>query len=195
MDVVSSALRTRHATETRREQQILDTVLDMLAETGYEGLRLDTLARRARVSKATLYGRWGGKKELVLDAVRYAVRPIDDIDTGDLRADLIAIGRSVDHSKQRSAGFMLAIGHTATVDPDFARLVQQNLGAPVIAATDRAIRAAVDRGEINPAATELHYIADVLPSLALGRKVFGVPGPVNIEEIVDTIVLPALRNA
>ncbi|MGE2735400.1 TetR/AcrR family transcriptional regulator [Mycolicibacterium vaccae] len=195
MEAVSPALRTRHATETRREQQILDTVLDMLAESGYEGLRLDTLARRARVSKATLYGRWGGKKELVLDAIRYAVRPIDDVDTGDLRSDLIAIGRAVDHSKQRSAGFMLAIGHTATIDGDFAELVQENLGAPVIAATRKAIAAAVDRGELRPGATELRYIVDVLPSLALGRRVFGVRRPVDVEEIVDTIVLPALRNA
>ena len=195
MEVVSAALRSRHAGEAQREHEILDTVLDMLAESGYEGLRLDTLARRARVSKATLYGRWGGKKQLVLDAIRYAVRPIDDIDTGDLRSDLIAIGRAVGHSKQRSAGFMLAIGHTATVDPDFARLVQEHLGAPVIPATHKALRAAVDRGEIDPRATRLRYVADILPSIALGRKVFGVAGTVDVEEIVDTIVLPALRNA
>lgn len=195
MDAVSSALSARHTAEARREQEILDVVLDMLAESGYEGLRLDALARRAHASKATIYGRWGGKKALVLDAIRYAVRPVGDIDTGELRADLIAIGRAVDHSRKRSAGFMLAIGHTATVDPDFARSVQENLGAPVIAATRKAIGAAVDRGEINPTAADLEYIADVLPSLALGRRMFGVPSRVDVEAIVDTIVLPALRNA
>ena len=194
-DPVSTALQTRHTTEVNREFEILDIVLDMLSESGYEGLRLDALARRAHASKATLYSRWGGKKGLVLDALRYAVTPIGGVDTGELRADLIAIGRAVDHSKKRSDGFMLAIGHTATVDPDFARAVQENLGGPVIAATRRAVKAAVDRGEISPAATSLGYIADILPSLALGRRVFGVRGRIDVEEIVDTIVLPALRNA
>jgi AcrR family transcriptional regulator len=178
-----------------RDAEILDAVLDMLSAGGYEGLSMDALARRVHASKATLYGRWGGKKALVLAAIRYAVHRVGDIDHGDLRADLIEIGRAVDHSKHRSAGFMLAIGHTATLDPEFAKAVQENLGGPVIAATRRAIRAAVGRGELNPAAEQLRYIADILPSVALGRRVFGVRGRVDVEEIVDTIVLPALRNA
>ncbi|BBZ35092.1 TetR/AcrR family transcriptional regulator [Mycolicibacterium confluentis] len=178
-----------------REAEILEAVLDMLSAGGYEGLSMEALAKRVHASKATLYGSWGGKKALVLAAIRYAVHPVGEIDHGDLRADLIAIGRAVDHSKQRSAGFMLAIGHTATMDPEFAKAVQENLGGPVIAATRRAIRAAVARGELNPAAEKLRYVADILPSLAMGRRVFGVKGRLDVEEIVDTIVLPALRNA
>lgn len=178
-----------------RDQEILEAVLDMLAAGGYEGLSMDALAKRVRASKATLYGRWGGKRALVLAAIRYAVQPVGDIDHGDLRADLIAIGRAVDHSKQRSAGFMLAVGHAATLDPEFAEAVQENLGGPVIAATRKAIRNAVARGELSPAAEKLRYVADVLPSIALGRRVFGVRGRIDVEEIVDTIVLPALRSA
>jgi AcrR family transcriptional regulator len=178
-----------------RERQILDVVIDLLSETGYEGLSLDALARRARASKATLYGRWGGKKPLVLAAVRLVISPVEEVDTGDLRDDLLAIGHVVELTKARAAGFMLAIAHAAINDPEFAHSIEENLAAPYRIAMRKAIDNAINRGDLHPGARDLTYAADILPAIALSRRVFTSTDLINVEEVVDTIVLPALKNA
>ena len=53
-----------------RESAICDAALELLAEVGYDRMSMDAVAARARASKATIYRRWPGKRELVLDAVR-----------------------------------------------------------------------------------------------------------------------------
>src|SRR3989337_1831183 len=52
-----------------RDPEILEVALDVLAETGYDGMTIDTVATRAKAGKATLYRRWPSKADLVLDAV------------------------------------------------------------------------------------------------------------------------------
>lgn len=195
MNAVSPALRKRHTAESQRERQILDVAIDLLCETGYEGMSLDALARRARTSKATLYGRWGGKKQLVLDVIRMVISPAEDVDAGDLRGDLLAIGHTVDMSKTRAAGLMLAIAHVTTNDREFARAVEENLAAPYRAVMRTAIDNAIDRGELRPGARDLTYVADILPAIALNRRVFGSTEQIDVEQVIDTIVLPALKNA
>jgi AcrR family transcriptional regulator len=195
VDAVSPALRERHAAESLRERQILDVAVDLLCEAGYAGMTLDALARRARTSKATLYGRWGGKKQLVLDVIRLVIRPVEGVDTGDLRGDLLAIGHTVDMSRTRAPRLLLALAHVAAKDPEFARSVDENLAAPYRAAMRTAIDKAISRGELRPGARDLSYVADIVPAIALGRRVFGSAEQIDVEEVVDTIVLPLLRNA
>src|SRR3954452_15398565 len=78
-----------------RDAEILDAALDVLAETGYDGMTVDMVAARAKAGKATLYRRWPSKPDLVLDAV--ACMKANDVDltalpdTGTLRGDLVAM--------------------------------------------------------------------------------------------------------
>src|SRR3954468_4364669 len=80
-----------------RDAEILDAAIDVLAETGYDGMTVDMVAARAKAGKATLYRRWPSKPDLVLDAVACLKR--DDLnlaalpDTGSLRGDLVAMIR------------------------------------------------------------------------------------------------------
>jgi AcrR family transcriptional regulator len=67
---------------------LLTATLDLAAEVGISRLSMDELAERAGVSKGTIYRRWSSKEELVIDALRSAMRPLDDVDTGALRTDL-----------------------------------------------------------------------------------------------------------
>ena len=158
-------------------------------------MSLDALARRARTSKATIYGRWGGKKQLVLDVIRLVISPVEEIDTGDLRGDLMAIGHTVDMAKTRAVGLMLAIAHVAPNDPDFARSVEENLATPYRAAMRTAIENAIDKGELRPGARDLTYVADILPAIALNARLFSSIEQVDVEQVIDTIVLPVLKNA
>ena len=52
----------------RRDAAICDATLALLAEVGYDRMSMDAVAARAKASKATIYRRWPGKQELVLDA-------------------------------------------------------------------------------------------------------------------------------
>ncbi|MET9129664.1 TetR-like C-terminal domain-containing protein [Streptomyces antibioticus] len=101
----------------------------------------------------------------------------------------------VELAKARAAGFMLAIAHAAINDPEFAHSLEENVAAPYRAAMRKAIDNAIGRGELRPGARDLTYAADILPAIALSRRVFTSTDLTNVEEVVDTIVLPALRNA
>ena len=74
------------------DQRILDAALDMLAEGGYAGFRLDALAARAGVAKTTILRRWPSKAAVAAAAVeRLALQTIDVPESGTLRGDLHAL--------------------------------------------------------------------------------------------------------
>ena len=78
-----------------RDAAICDAALALLVEVGYDRMSMDAVAARARASKATIYRRWPGKQELVLDAVRSRGAGLTVAeDTGCLRGDLVATYRS-----------------------------------------------------------------------------------------------------
>jgi TetR/AcrR family transcriptional regulator of autoinduction and epiphytic fitness len=53
----------------RSRTAILEATLDELAACGYGALTIESVARRAGASKATVYRHWTGKLDLVADAV------------------------------------------------------------------------------------------------------------------------------
>jgi AcrR family transcriptional regulator len=70
------------------DQNVLAAALELAGEVGVVKMSMDDLAERAGVSKATVYRRWSSKEALILDALRSAINPIQDVDTGVLRRDL-----------------------------------------------------------------------------------------------------------
>ncbi len=71
------------------DSAILTATIELAGEVGINGMSMDDVADRAGVSKTTIYRRWPNKEALVLDALGSAMRPLDDVDTGDLRDDLV----------------------------------------------------------------------------------------------------------
>lgn len=55
--------------EQRANRAIIDATLELFAEDGYHALSMEAVATKAEVSKATIYRRWAGKRELVIDAL------------------------------------------------------------------------------------------------------------------------------
>lgn len=51
-----------------RNEVILETTLELLAESGYDLLTIEAVAIKAKVGKGTIYRRWSSKMELVVDA-------------------------------------------------------------------------------------------------------------------------------
>jgi AcrR family transcriptional regulator len=178
----------------RREQEILRVTYELLAEVGYEGLRLDAVANRARASKATLYRHWPGKAQLVADAVRLCRAAERECpDTGSLRGDLVALMEIMAASMKSEdgplfAGLVMAMLH----DPEFAaemRGLQESKQN-----TANAIRArAVARGELTPD-SDPNLIDEIAPALMF-MQCFARGEPLDerfISHLVDDILMPVL---
>lgn len=73
------------------DRAILDAARELLIDEGYAGFRLEHVAARAKVAKATLYRRWRSKEALALGLLMELVAPhLSIAATGDTRAELIA---------------------------------------------------------------------------------------------------------
>ncbi|MEU6554697.1 TetR/AcrR family transcriptional regulator [Streptomyces sp. NPDC046915] len=67
---------------------ILAATREALVELGWSRLTLGDVAMRAGVAKTTLYRRWAGKNELVVDAVAELFDELELPDRGSLAADI-----------------------------------------------------------------------------------------------------------
>lgn len=77
------------------DRRILDAAVATFAEMGWSGFSVESVARRARVGKASVYLRWEHREDLLTEAVASAFVPIGAIDTGSLRDDLAALARTL----------------------------------------------------------------------------------------------------
>ena len=80
------------------EQAIVDATLDLLSDVGFQALSIEAIADKAGVAKTTVYRRWPGKDELVLDALSRLKGPIRTPPGDDVRADLIFL---LEHVRQQ----------------------------------------------------------------------------------------------
>ena len=75
----------------RVHRAILDATRELLVAGGFAGLRLEHVAARAGVGKATIYRRWSSKEALALELLMELAAPhIAVRETGDTRGELLA---------------------------------------------------------------------------------------------------------
>ena len=132
------------------DASIVRATLEVLLEDGYSGLTMEQVRSRAGVGKATLYRRYGSKQELVTEAIRHLNQPIDRPDTGSVRADILAVARSVLAGAQRVgfASFVPRLLADAGGDPEMHAIFYDNLVAPRRAVMGDVLRRGVERGEL-----------------------------------------------
>ena len=177
---------------------VVEAVLAELAANGYGGLTVDAVAARARVSKASLYRRWPGKRDLVLAAVQAAVPDPDALpDTGSLRGDLLAFFRAAaDHLDGPAGSALRGVLGDALGDPGSAA---ELYGARHRRRSTEQLRfllqRAVARGEVAPARLALVGTRALEAGPAVVRQHHLWEGRVDdrlCEEVVDEVVLPLL---
>ncbi|WP_241251770.1 TetR/AcrR family transcriptional regulator [Candidatus Protofrankia californiensis] len=181
-----------------REQAILRAALELLTEVGYERMSMVAVAARARASKATIYRRWAGKDELVVEAIRrQAVDDIVCVDTGNLRGDLVDIIRQKvkrlsEGGAALMAGVVLAMRESVALAA--ALRVQMIEDRRDIAAL--IVQRAFDRGEpCSPTAADVFN--ELVPAMVFSRLL--VTGEALddafIQHMVDDILLPLMTSA
>jgi AcrR family transcriptional regulator len=181
-----------------REAELLVAAVDVLREVSYDELSMDMVAARARCSKATLYRLWPGKPQLVAAAL-YATRPMkpEEIDTGTLRGDLLAIAQLLGPSGEKDVPLFAALGHAVLTDENLADAVRQTLVEPWFADLTAVVGRAVERGELSRRPSATDFLPQILLSVMLTRPMFeGVPADADyLTRCVDHALLPALLHS
>jgi AcrR family transcriptional regulator len=171
---------------------ILDAALALLAEQGYGGLRMEGVAAKAGVAKATVYRRWPDKLSLAIAAIS-SLPELPPVDTGSLLSDLRALRAALValFKTTRLAGVVPALAVERMRRTSAAAKIDTLIQAryqPWIAAIERAIA----RGELP--SSDPRLIADLLAGVLM-QRVFFTGGRVDEHswETVMAIVINGIR--
>jgi AcrR family transcriptional regulator len=158
--------------EARRA--ILAATLELAAEHGPRGIRMEAIAKKAGVSKETLYRWWRSKAEVVLEAL--ADRGDETIpvpDTGSLPKDLRMFLRATVASADPTVARLLrALAAEAASDPAMAQLIRERFVDRRRAALGTILDRAARRGEIGRADAALAL--DLVYGSLWYRLIFGI---------------------
>ena len=182
--------------ESERERAILRATYDLLGEVGYQGLRVDAVAARARASKATLYRHWPTKAGLVADSIRVCKGAEEALpDTGDLRTDLLtwftALADTVSGEEGPLLSGLIMAMHR---DPELAAELR-SMHSSKKPAAELICKRAASRGEL-PGTYRAELIDEIVPPLLFMHH-FAHGEPLDaafLAHVVDDIILPLLRR-
>jgi AcrR family transcriptional regulator len=179
------------------EEAILRAAAEELTESGYPGLTMDRVAKRAGTNKNAIYRRWPDRLALGIAAYRQLATTIRPPDTGDLREDALELLRRANRHWSSPLGAVLRdLMAAAGGAPHLvARLPEQHTDA-MTAVWLTVLGRAVDRGE---APTEALHPRVATVAIVLLRNEFvtrGVPTAPDevLVDIVDQVYLPLVRS-
>ncbi|QXC63098.1 TetR/AcrR family transcriptional regulator [Aquihabitans sp. G128] len=158
--------------DARADEAIVNAVLELLVEVGFGGLTVDAVAHRAGVGKATIYRRWNGKEQLVLDALSTERQNLAVPDTGSVRQDLWAMYEPMTGpvAQQATVRLLPALAAEAAVNPDLAEQLQAFV-SDSRARARTVLRRGQERGEVR-ADADLELCIDLLTGSLIYRMVF-----------------------
>ncbi|MEU8954611.1 TetR/AcrR family transcriptional regulator [Streptomyces sp. NPDC048518] len=164
--------RPRSATA---DAAILEATRQGLVELGWSKLTLGAVATRAGVAKTTLYRRWAGKSELVVDAVAELFDQLELPDRGSLAADIegvvLQFAALLGRPETKTA-LMAVVAESTTDEPLRARI-----RASIVDRQKRLVLAgrkrAQERGELpaEPDAVSAGRTADLIFDVIAGAVV------------------------
>ena len=190
-----------------RPDEIIDAALEVFSEKGFAAAKLDDIARRAGISKATLYLYFDTKEEIFRAEARTAVASLlkaletqaegADAPFAELVPKLLARAAELMKGGRVPAIARMVIGESRNF-PDLARIWHDDVVASVIGIITGIIARAQARGEVAPGNPRLHAFSLVGPMVMamLFREVFGGVGasPPDLHALGDHHARLALRG-
>jgi AcrR family transcriptional regulator len=179
--------------DERADRAILSATLELMADHGTRDLRMDDVARRAGVGKATIYRRYRSKDELITAAISELVSEISVPDTGDTRADLLALMRSAVevYSRSLEAAVMPSLLDAMSRDTELARWVREGFLAQRRAALSGVLERGIRRGDLR-GDLDVELALDVLGG-PLFYRLLVTGGPID-EQLAAGVVELILRG-
>ncbi|WP_345040567.1 TetR/AcrR family transcriptional regulator [Streptomyces sannanensis] len=171
----SQSARTGRPRSAAADAAILDATRAALVELGWSKLTLGDVASRAGVAKTTLYRRWPGKNELVVDAVAVLFDELEVPDRGSLAADIegvvLEFAALLERPEARTA--LMAVVAESTRD----EALRERIRDSIVDRQKRLVllgrRRAQARGELPPAPDEASaaHVDDLIFDVIAGAVV------------------------
>jgi AcrR family transcriptional regulator len=177
--------------------RVLDATIDLLTESGYDGLSIQAVADRAAVHKTTVYRWWPTTGALLAAALLDDIDGLEPADTGTLAGDLAQLSATAPRAGTSGDPMARAIAVTCALDaarddPDVAA-ARDRLWALRLDLVRGALGRAEERNEIRPG-VDAELLLDVLFGTFHTRVVArGAPFTAYFARQVVAIVLRAPR--
>lgn len=190
-----------------RPAEIVAAALQVFAEKGFAGARLDDIARRAGVSKGAIYLYFETKEDLFEAVVTQGVAPNVDAALTLLASHPGPFASLVEALAERVATMIsttpiggvvkMVIGEARNF-PELARVWHDRLAGRAIGALTAAIAAAQARGEVKAGEPRVYALTLISPLLVgvIWRETFVPVGaePFDLPELARQHVRTALRG-
>jgi AcrR family transcriptional regulator len=179
--------------DARVDRAVIQATLELIAEVGVEGFRMDDVAARAGVGKGAIYRRHASKDNLVTAAVAALVSEINVPDTGSTEQDLLALMRDAVrvYTDPVAAGVMPSLVGAMRQRPELARAIRDGFLAGRRDALRAVLARGVARGELL-ADLDFELALDVLGG-ALFYRLLITGGPLD-DQLVESIAELILRG-
>ncbi|BEL05549.1 TetR/AcrR family transcriptional regulator [Actinoplanes sichuanensis] len=178
------------------EDRVFDAAIELYGRTGWAGFNFEGVARVSGIGKAALYRRWSHRAQLLNDALKARWIRVDDIDTGDIRGDLLAVARLLlDVLTGIRGEVYLRILTDTGLHPEVHEATA-DYRAGVVAPSRAMVHRAAARGEL-PAGTDPGLVIDLVVG-AVQNHVLTTPPELRdrmqermhayAEQVVDTVL-------
>ena len=149
---------------------ILAATRELLAERGWADLTIAEVAARAGVAKTTLYRRWPGKADLVVDAMAALFSELEIEDRGSMLADALGTVRQYVALLQlpETQAALLALAAEADRDDSLRVKVRQQVIDPQRRLVHEGWERACARGEVD-GETDIDLIFDMICGTLVNR--------------------------
>jgi len=175
----------------RAHRAILDAARALLVEEGFSGLRLEHVAARAGVGKATIYRHWGSREELALELLMELAGPhIPVAETGDTRQELLAtVMNPIRALTQTAFGPVIrALVSQIATDPHLGDRFRATVVQARRAEVARVLARGIERGDLRPDA-DASVATELLVGPVYFRLLFGGELDHDFAERVVTVFL------
>jgi AcrR family transcriptional regulator len=169
-----------------RPREICAAALEVFAEKGFAAAKLDEIARRAGVSKGTLYLYFKDKEDLFRAVVKSAIAPnieavtsaISEIDAPFAEVVRMLLAAFAEREARLPIGAVakMVVGESRNF-PELARVWHDEVASRAIGAIAAFIERAQQRGEVRPGDPRLYA--------------FSIMGPVVLGALWRTTLVPA----
>ena len=161
-------------------------------EVGFDRLTIDEVADRCGMSRATIYGRWKDKTELVVAAASELLESPPVPKTGDLRTDLLECGRAFVKSGERSQRVLVALLTAILNHPQLRSSAIDPLATPYVNLFRVVLERAQTQGQLR-VGVDIDLLASTFSALAFERVAgYGlVVDEAFVVRVVDGLLMPA----
>lgn len=177
----------------RVREAVLRAALLELSESGWDSLSVERIAERSGTHKTTIYRRWGSADRVALEALLdRGSESIPVPDTGDVRLDLFALGRSIAASLSEPIGRSVAAAAIGASDSSSIRTIADEFWSERFEQAGSIVRRAVESGQLS-GETEPGFLIEQLAA-RIWFRVMVSRLPVTdtwLSELVDSVLVAA----